>query len=114
MLANGLRATRTGYFRIARVSESPYFVELERRDFRSWVPITRAGLLIMAERLPKVAELDAAGRTALMDQVGALYDTSARAPDPLMLPYRASCWRAYVDHTELSIADEDAALQISL
>ena len=40
------------------VAESPYFVGLERRNFRNWVPITRAGLLAMVERRPTTARLD--------------------------------------------------------
>lgn len=94
------------------VAQSPYFVDLERRDFRNWVPTTRANLLAMAERLPAVGRLDPAARSDLLAQVGALYDGSARAPEPLMLPFRTRCWRAYVDHAQLSIDDEDDALQI--
>ena len=36
------------------VAESPYFVALEHRNFRNWVPITRSGLLAMVERRPAV------------------------------------------------------------
>ena len=97
---------------VSAVADSPYFDTLERRNFRHWVPTTRAQLLTTAHRLPAVARLGDAERDALLTQVGALYDTSARAPDPLMLPYQTSCWRAVVDHTQLSISDSDDALQI--
>ena len=70
------------------VAESPYFVGLERRNFRNWVPITRAGLLAMVERRPITARLDPDVRAQLLAEVGDLYDTSARAPEPLLLPYR--------------------------
>ena len=33
----------------------------------------------------------------LMSDVGELYATSARVPEPLLLPYRVVCWRAVVD-----------------
>lgn len=98
---------------VAEVAESPYFTGLERRDFRTWVPTTRAGLVTMAERRPAVAALPAAERQAVLDEVGGLYDSSARAPEPLLLPFRTSCWRAQVDHTELAI-DDDPALTIAV
>jgi hypothetical protein len=36
-----------------------------------------------------------------------LYDSIARPPEPLLLPYRASCWRAEVDHTGLVLGEDD-------
>jgi ubiquinone/menaquinone biosynthesis C-methylase UbiE len=98
---------------VAEVGESPYFHSLERRDFRAWVPTTREGLVTMARRRPAVAALSAADRDELLAEVGGLYDSSARAPEPLLLPFRTSCWRAQVDHTELSI-DDDPALTIAV
>ncbi|GAB2590683.1 class I SAM-dependent methyltransferase [Microlunatus antarcticus] len=98
---------------VAEVGESPYFHSLERRDFRAWVPTTREGLVTMASRRSAVAALPAAEREDLLAEVGALYDSSARAPEPLLLPFRTSCWRAQVDHTELSI-DDDPALTIAV
>ncbi|MGI3782965.1 MAG: class I SAM-dependent methyltransferase [Janthinobacterium lividum] len=98
---------------VAEVGESPYFHSLERRDFRAWVPTTREGLVTMAARRSAVAALPQAARDDLLAEVGALYDSSARAPEPLLLPFRTSCWRAQVDHTELSI-DDDPALTIAV
>jgi hypothetical protein len=45
-----------------------------------------------------------------------VYDASARPPEPLQLPYRLACWRATVDHSELSkpLPETDDALHISL
>jgi SAM-dependent methyltransferase len=96
------------------VAESPYFVDLERRDFRNWVPITRDDLLSMVERRPATARLTEDARTELLAEVGALYDSSARAPEPLFLPYQASCWRARADHEGLVVDDDREALQIQL
>ena len=96
------------------VAESPYFVDLERRNFRNWVPITRAGLLAMVERRPTTARLEPDARAQLLAEVGDLYDTSARPPEPLLLPYQASCWRAVVDHSGLDIEAAGEALHIRL
>lgn len=97
------------------VADSPYFGPLERKNFRNWVPITRSGLLAMVERRPSVAQLDHEARASLLEQVGALYDSSARAPEPLLLPYQTSCWRSVVDHSRLVLDDLDEdALQIRL
>jgi len=99
---------------VQAVAESRYFVGLERRNFRNWVPITRTGLTAMVERQPWAAGLDEGVRTRLLADVGHLYDTSARAPEPLLLPFQASCWRAQVDHSELVLAEEADALEIRL
>ena len=79
---------------VQEVGESPYFHSLERRDFRAWVPTTREGLVTMAARRSAVAALPPAEREDLLAEVGGLYDSSARAPEPLLLPFRTSCWRA--------------------
>ncbi len=89
------------------VGESPYFGDLVRRDFRNWVPITRKGLVTMVERRPSTARLDPTSRQNLLSEVAGLYDSIARPPEPLLLPYRASCWRAEVDHTGLVLGDDD-------
>lgn len=97
------------------VADSPYFGEITQRSFRNWVPIGRTGLIAMVERRPETARLDSGAREALLSEVGALYDTSARPPEPLLLPYRAACWRAQVDHSGLVLAEDDAdAVQIRL
>lgn len=98
------------------VVESPYFGTLERKNFRNWVPVTRAGLIQMVQRRPSTATLAPDVRERLLAGVGELYDSSARAPEPLMLPFQASCWRAEVDHSELDLdaADDDDVLEIRL
>ena len=54
-----------------------------------------------------MTRLDPTRRQALLDEVAALYDSIARPPEPLLLPYRASCWRAEVDHTGLVLGEDD-------
>ena len=100
---------------VEKVAESPYFGLFERRNFRNWMPITRDGLIAMVERRPAVVQLNPGARARLLREVGALYDTSARAPDPLMLPFQTSCWRVEVDHSRLVITDDfDDVLRIKL
>lgn len=98
----------------ARLTDSRYFPEVEQHDFRLWVPVSRVGLLgMVASRFP---ELEQDRLTELLDEVGRLYESSARPPEPLLLPYKVSCWRAWVDHTELSTPIElpDEGLSIPL
>lgn len=106
----------TGIDSVAALGANPYFPIVEQRDFRMWVPVTKEGLLDMVANAPRVADLDNERRDALLDEVGLLYEGSARAPGPLLLPYRVACWRATVDHTELTAPLElpDGGLQISL
>lgn len=92
---------------VTDVSDSPYFADPVRRDFRNWVPITRKGLVSMVERRPATARMDPTRRAALLEEVAALYDSIARPPEPLLLPYRASCWRAEVDHSGLTLDEDD-------
>jgi SAM-dependent methyltransferase len=104
-----------GVHSVDAVADSPYFARLERRNFRNWVPITRPGLLAMVERRPAVRQLEPGQRARLLAEVGTLYDDSARPPDPLLLPFQTSCWRAEVDHTKIAIDDDLAdVLQIAL
>ena len=97
------------------VADSPYFARLEHRNFRNWVPITRPQLLAMVERRPAVRDLEPRRRAQLLADVGTVYDGSARPPEPLLLPFQTSCWRAEVDHTKIAIDDDlDDVLQIAL
>ncbi|OYN92646.1 class I SAM-dependent methyltransferase [Parenemella sanctibonifatiensis] len=82
------------------VLASPYFAPADQRDFRSWVPIDRAGMVAMVASATK--HLSEAERDRVAEDVGRLYDTSARPPEPLLLPYRVACWRAVVDQSEMT------------
>lgn len=100
---------------VTALAESPYFTDLEQKNFRNWVPINRASLLEMVRRRPVTAQLEEPDRQRLLDEVGALYDSYARAPEPLLLPFQTSCWRAVVDHQELAPAPfDDDGLEIPL
>jgi hypothetical protein len=41
---------------------------------------------------------------AMLAEVNALYDTYARAPEPLQLPFQMTCWRGFVDRNDLTQA----------
>lgn len=108
-------ATDVGPQAVRAVSDSPFFGDVERKAFRNWVPTTRAGLVAMVERRPSTAKLEPDVREGLLRAVGELYDSSARAPEPLLLPIQATCWRAPVDHSQLALIDDDLdALEIPI
>jgi hypothetical protein len=69
----------------------------------------------MVDRRPSMGKLDPETRSSLLEEVGALYDSSARPPEPLLLPFRATCWRAVADHSRLAAVEDDFdALEIRL
>lgn len=100
---------------INELEQSPYFFDMQSKNFRNWIPIDRPGLLAMVQNRSTVSTLDEAARQSLIDDVGAIYDNTARAPEPLMLPFQASCWTARVDHTELTMPiGDDGGLKIAM
>lgn len=99
---------------ITALQESAYFPELEERIFRNWIPIDRDGLLAMVRRRPAIARLPQDRLESLLADVGAIYDTSARAPEPLLLPFQAVCRRAWVDHSDLTQPLDTDGLRISM
>lgn len=103
-----------GHGSITAIEESPYFGPVDRHDFRNWIPVTRPQMLAMVARNEKVASLPQHDRERLLTQVGELYDSSARAPEPLLLPWQATCWRAEVDHSQITFGDGDDGLNIAL
>lgn len=101
---------------VSLVEQSPYFPSIETHTNRVWIPCSRDNLVDMALGAAGANALDQDARTALAQEIGAVYDASARPPEPLQLPYRLLCWRATVDHSELSrpLPETDDALHISL
>lgn len=94
---------------------SKYFPVMQSHDFRVWVPISREEMVSMVAGHPAVADLDAARRAQLLGAVTALHDGASTASE-LRLPYQLRCWRAPVDHAELTtpIRLSDGALVIQL
>ncbi|MGD7788848.1 methyltransferase domain-containing protein [Propionibacteriaceae bacterium Y1700] len=103
-----------GHGSIDWITDSPYFDEPRKRSFRNWIPATRPQMLAMVERSQAVAGLSEAQRAELLQGVGELYDANARPPEPLLLPWQTTCWRAEVDHTEVVFTDDESGLDIPL
>lgn len=99
---------------LAALTDSPYFPEIESKAFRHWIPITREGLLAMVGRRPTIARLPVDRLNALLGDVGAMYDSLAKYPEPLLLPYRADCRRLRVEHGDLTMPIHDDGLRISV
>jgi len=98
------------------IEDSGYFPKVHCRDFRQWVPIGRDGLIELVSRNPRLARLPEPDASTLLSKVAALYDASAKAPEPLLLPYSVRCWRARVDHSEFTttFTAPESGLQINL
>ncbi|MDR1710881.1 MAG: methyltransferase domain-containing protein [Propionibacteriaceae bacterium] len=95
--------------------ESKHFAKAVERDFRLWTPMDKATLLQQVGANPRVKELDDAARASMLEEVAALYDSCARAPEPLLLPYKIACWKAEVDHRGYIMPlRRDAGFRISL
>jgi hypothetical protein len=96
------------------LAASPYFPATETRTFRLWAPCTRSELQAQARGAAGASELKKAELDALAEEVGRLYDTYARIPDPLQLPYALTGRRGPVDHSELTAAltPDQAGLRI--
>ncbi|WP_432558727.1 class I SAM-dependent methyltransferase [Granulicoccus sp. GXG6511] len=99
---------------LAALEESDYFPHIESRAFRHWLPITRAGLLAMVRRRRTIASLPEDRLAALLSDVGEMYDSLAKAPDPLLLPYQADCRRLRVEHGDLTMPIHEDGLRISV
>jgi len=100
----------------AALHDNPYFPLLQRQDFRRWVPADKPQLLSMVGQIEGLDIVDDEVRASVLADTAALYDSVARVPDPLLLPYTVSCWRGQVDHTELTapLQPEDVGLRITL
>lgn len=105
----------SGGERVEPLLDSKYFPRIEHRDFRLWVPITRADLVSMVSNQPGVAILDASARRSIVHEASQIFDSATRMAE-LRLPYQLQCWRAHVDHHELTqpITFSDGALVIPL
>ena len=105
-----------GVASVSALQNSAYFPGVTTIRFRLWIPSSRTELQDGARAAPGADQLQSSQLTAMLDQIGQLYDEYARVPDPLMLPYRIQCWRALVDQSELTscLIREDRGLSISL
>lgn len=91
-----------GHQSLKALEESHYFPEIETRAFRIWQSLSRDDMAAMVRRQPLAKNLGEAQLDRLVEQVMELYDASARPGENLRLPFQLLCWRAWVDHAELS------------
>lgn len=98
------------------LQDSKYFPTVDHRSYRHWQPLSRADLLAMVQRLPAVQGLDQTRRDQFLDEINELHHQAASGAGGLRLPYTLLCWRAWVDHTELTapIEVDDTGLVIPL
>jgi SAM-dependent methyltransferase len=89
-------AADRGVSSVDHLHQSSLFYPSEQRSWRLWQTCTRSQLVATATAAPGADRLDSNDLHALGDAVGELYDTHARVPEPLRLPYTISCWRATV------------------
>ncbi|MGA4668959.1 class I SAM-dependent methyltransferase [Propionibacteriaceae bacterium Y1923] len=101
---------------VGELLDSKYFPTSTHKSFRHWVPTSREALVSMAANLPVTRGLDAPERQEFLASIEALYDESAPGADSLRLPYTLRCWRANVDHQELTapIEVDDTGLVIPI
>ncbi len=99
----------------AELLSSKYFPRLDYHDFRLWVPINRSDMIDLVSRQPAVAALGEHRRREVLAETRQIFDNSASLGE-LRLPYQLRCWRAHVDHHELTtpITFNDGALVIPL
>ena len=105
-----------GHDSLERLRESKYFSEIEERAFRVWQRVSRDDLVALVTAQPFTANLDEGQLAHLTTQVTDLYDGAVRPGESLRLPFQLLCWRAWVDHEELTgpVHLPDSALAIAL
>lgn len=91
-----------GHESLQVLSESKYFPEVDQRAFRVWQTVSRDDLSALVKAQPLARNLDEKQLAQLLRQVGELYDGAVRPGESLRLPFQLLCWRAWVNHEELT------------
>ena len=97
-MMNAIQGDRLGGDRFDPVpilQQSDLFAPVETARFRHWQDLDRSGLRRLAQSHSRIAVLKESRREAVLDQIDALYDTTARPPEPLRMPYFTDCYRAH-------------------
>lgn len=81
---------------IEKLEWSRLFTPPEYAGFRLWQTLDRDGLLQLVASRSSVASLPPAEREEVLQQVGELYDETARQPEGLVMPYVTTCYRTRV------------------
>lgn len=97
---------RTNYAELDPFVDSEIFVLTEHTTFKHSQMYVRDTLVEFVASSSRAATASAADRAALLDEVGALYDSYGRGPDGLHMPWLSQCYRARV--AGLEAPDESA------
>ena len=73
--------------------QSDLFSMVETARFRHWHDLDRNGLRQLAQSHSRVAVLTESRREAVLEQIDAIYEGTARPPEPLRVPYFTNCYR---------------------
>jgi len=73
--------------------QSDLFSLVETTRFRHWHDLDRGGLRQLAQSHSRIAVLTESRREAVLEQIDAIYDGTARPPEPLRMPYFTDCYR---------------------
>jgi len=76
------------------VLQSDLFALVETARFRHWQDLDRGGLRLLAQSHSRIAVLTESRRETVLEQVDAIYNTTARPPEPLRIPYVTTSYRA--------------------
>lgn len=91
-----------GHASLERLRETKYFADIDQRAFRIWRTVTREQMAQLVRGQSFAAKLDQGQLDRLVGAVMEFYDSSARPGESLRLPFQLLCWRAWVDHAELT------------
>jgi hypothetical protein len=80
---------------------SKFFPDVEKKSFSVYVPVDLDGMLSMVVQEPGVAALPETDKRRILADAKAIFD-SATSGRFLRLPYQLHCYRAQVDHSELT------------
>ena len=78
------------------VEDSELFAPSRQRIVRHWQQLDREGLLGFCRSNSQVALRSASEQQALLDEVGAIYDSYGRGNDGMLLPWNSYCYRSRV------------------
>ncbi|WBQ04958.1 class I SAM-dependent methyltransferase [Kribbella sp. CA-293567] len=73
--------------------QSDLFSMVETARFRHWHDLDRNGLKQLAQSHSRIAVLTESRRESVLEQIDAIYDGTARPPEPLRMPYFTNCYR---------------------
>lgn len=105
-----------GHNTLEQLRHAKYFTDFEQRAFRIWQTVDRDTMARLVRAQSFTSTLNSDQLRRLLDAVMDLYDSSARPGESLKLPFQLLCWRAWVDHAELTgpVRIVDDALEIRI